>query len=327
MEKLVKSLLSGELDMALSGCVLRQVGAASPNLYEGPGLLTQKLDKSIQLRMFAAPLDYMEAIKRDLNRDLTPGVLVPNSEYYDFEGKDPFGTVWRASRISTETDFGSGIYIRARPRVLEKTVTRIKPVERPVVAAFLLGKIELPWHGVDESGEPRQSLARFESTLGRFEWRITKTDDGAWLTFKCKDDSQVELRFEAFLRGLSILTGSSLKPICLSICEGQRETTRILNRLHEPDTEKLLVPISTERDFAEDAHLFLERFMEKTVNETGSADGPCDFAHRYWHRILRARSSDIENSSLVLSVAGEGLVKKTLLAKTEADYVFVSKCE
>ncbi len=134
----------------MSDCALRRCGVDSSIVYEGPGLLTQEMDKSIRLRVFSAPVDFLEAFNRDFNRDLTPSVLVPDSQYYDFEGKDPFGKVWRANRISIDTDFGSGTYVRARPWALEKTEERSKPAERPVVAAFLPGKIELPWHAVTE---------------------------------------------------------------------------------------------------------------------------------------------------------------------------------
>jgi len=326
MEKIVESLLAGDLEMPMSDCMLRQCGGDSPIVYKGPGLLTQEPGKSIRLRVFAAPVDHSEAFNREFKRDLTPGKLVPDSQYYNFEGKDPYGTIWRANRISIETDFGSGTYVRARPRNLEKTEERSKPPERPVVAAFLPGKIELPWHAVTENGERGRLVDRFERKSGCFEWRIETTDDGAWLVFKC-ENSPVEPRFDVFLRGLSILTGRWLKPICISIYEGDSQTTRMLNRLHEPDTEKLLAPIGTQRDFAEDSHLFLERFMGKASDKRAEGDGSCDLAHRYWHRILRARESDIENSSLVLSVAVEGLIKKTLLSETDADPEFVKQVE
>lgn len=326
MQNIVKSLLAGNFEMSMSDSALRQYGVDSPIVYEGPGLLTQELDKSIRLRVFAAPVDISEAFRREFSRDLTPGVLVPDTHYYDFEGKDPYGKIWTANRLSIEADFGSGTYIRARPWILEKTEEHSKPAERPIVAAFLPGKIELPWHVITEKGEQGWSLDRFESKAGRLEWRIAKADGGAWLTFKC-EDSPVEPRFEVFLRGLSILTGRWLKPICLSIYEGNRQTTRMLNRLHQSDTEKLLTPISTRREFAEDAHQFLELFMRKSMDDKEIGEGPCDLAHRYWHRILRARESDIENSSLVLSVAVEGLVKKTLLSEEDVDSEFVKQVE
>ena len=310
----------------MSSCTLRQCGMDSSIVYEGPGLLTQDMDKSIRLRVFAATVDFSETFKREFSRDLTPGVLVPDSHYYDFEGRDLFGTIWRANRLSIDTDFGSGTYVRARPRALEKTEARLKPAEQPLVTAFLPGKIELPWHAVTQKGELGWSVDQFERKAGHVEWRIAKTDQGAWLTFKC-EDSPVEPLFEKFLRGLSILTGQWLKPICLSIYEGDQQTTRMLNRLHEPDTEKLLAPIGTQREFAEDAHQFLERFMEKAEEEKKKGEDPCDIAHLYWHRILRARESDIENSSLVLSVAVEGLVKKTLRSEKDVDSEFVKQAE
>src|SRR5690242_17067974 len=111
MEEIIKSLLTGDLEMSMSNCVLRQCGVDSPIVYEGPGLLTQEPDKSIRLRVFAALVDHSEAFHRLSNRDLTPGELVPASQYYDFEGRDPYGAVWRGDRISIETDFGSGTYV------------------------------------------------------------------------------------------------------------------------------------------------------------------------------------------------------------------------
>ena len=278
MEKIVKSLLSGDFEMAMSYCVLRQCGGASPINYEGPGLLAQEPGKSIRLRVFAAPLADSEAFNREFSKDLTAGELVPDSQYYDFEGSVPYGTRWRANRISIETDFGSGTYVRARPRILEKTEERPKPAERPVVVAFLPGKIELPWHAFN--GDRCWSVDRFERKVGLFEWLIVTTDDGAWLTFKCAA-SPVEPSFEAFLRGLSILTGRWLKPICLSIYEGCLQTTRVLNWLHEPHAERLLTPIGAQRDFAEDAHLFLERFMMNAADEKEMGGSPgANLAHR-----------------------------------------------
>jgi hypothetical protein len=326
MEKIVKSLLSGDFEMAMSNCALRQCGGDLAIVYEGPGLLAQEPGKSIRLRVFGAPTAPSEAFDREFSRDLTPGELLPDSQYYDFEGRDPYGAHWRANRISIETDFGSGTYVRARPRILEKTVERSNPAERPVVVAFLPAKIELPWHAVNKKGERRWGEDQFERKAGRFEWRIVTTDDGVWLTFSCPD-SPVEPHFEAFLRGLSIFTGRWLKPICLSIYEGDWQTTRVLNRLHETHAEKLLTPIGAQREFAEDAHLFLERFVVRAAEENGRGNGTCDLAHRYWHRILRACESDIENSSLVLSVAVEGLVKNTLLSKTDVDAEFVRQAK
>lgn len=70
MEKIVRSLLDGDLEMPMSNCVLRQCGQNSLIIYEGPGLVTQEPNKSIRLRVFAAPLDISEAINREFNRGL-----------------------------------------------------------------------------------------------------------------------------------------------------------------------------------------------------------------------------------------------------------------
>jgi len=326
MEKIVKSLLAGDLEMPLSHCVLRQCGGSSPIVYEGSAFLMQEPNKSVRLRMFAAPVEMVQAFERSFKRDWIPGVLLPDPYYYDFEGVDTYGAIWKANRISIDTEFGSGVYVRARPMIFEKTEQCPKPVERPGVVAFLPGKVELPWHRVPESDAGRLALKRFEGKGGSFEWRVDETDEGAWLTFKC-EDSAVEDHFELFLRGLSILTGRGLKPICLSIYEGDQKTIKMLNRLHEVDTAKLLPPIVMQMAFAVDAHLFLERFMIKALDKEKGAENPCELAHRYWHRILRARESDIENSSLVLSVAVEGVVKITPPSERGGDPEFIKQID
>lgn len=326
MEEIIRSLLTGDFQLPMSECALRQCGLDSPIIYEGPGLLTQEPNKSIRLRVFAAHVDEAVAFDRQFNRNLTPGVLVPDSQYFDFEGKDPYGTFWRVNRLSIETNFGARTDVRARPRILEKTEVRPNAADWPSVSAFFPGKIELPWHTASKRVGREWSVDLFEKQTARVGWRIFQADEGVWLNFKC-ENSPVQPRFEAFLRGLSILTGRWLKPICLSIFEGERVTTRIVNRLHEPDSEKLLPPIGSQMDFAEDAHVFLERFMGTAADEEKVANGPHELAHRYWHRILRARENDIENSSLVLSVAVEGLVKKTLLSSKDVDPELVKEAE
>lgn len=247
-------------------------------------------------------------------------MLVPEYKYYDLEGKDPFGKVWKAYRISIDTDFGAGTYVRAHLRILEKTEPSLKRAERPMVKAFLPGKIELPWHMVTETSERSWELDQFGRKAAIFEWRITKTDDGAWLSF-IAENSPIEPYFKAFLRGLSILTGKWLKPICLSIYEGDQQTTRVLSPLQELNSAKLLAPIGTQKEFADDAHLFLERFIGKAADE--KEKNSCEWAHQYWHRILKVRDNDIENSSLVLSVSVEGLITKTLISKRDVDQEFI----
>lgn len=326
MNSTIKSLLAGTLEMPLSNCTLRQCETGEPIVYEGPGLLMQGADKSLSLRVFAPAVGLVEGYRRELSDPLMPGKLVPGSRYYDFEGYDPHGTLWTATRLSLGVDHGSGTYIRARPRFIEKREDLSVTHKLAHVQAFLKEQIELPWHVVTTKGELSWSVDRFEGASSDCEWEIKKSEIGVWVSFKCQG-SLVESRFEHFLRALSILTGRLLRPTYLTLFEGSQQLTRIANRFHDVNTEKLLAPISNDRDFSGDAHLFLDRFMSKAREVEAPLEGLCDLAYRYWHRILSARESDIENSSLVLSVAVEGLTKKVVLTRSDVDADFVKEVE
>ena len=49
--------------------------------------------------------------------------------------------------------------------------------------------------------------------------------------------------------------------------------------------------------------------------------------YRFWHRILRARHGDIENSSLVLSVAIEGIIMALCASEQDVDAQFLRLVE
>lgn len=322
--EIVGALLAGKLEEPLSSCVLRQRKPDTGNVYEGFGLLLQDADRSIRLRVFSPAVDITERLFRIADRDIVPGELLPDSEYYDFVGTDSRGRTWKAERISISPEFGELTCVRAKPLFLERSAEHPPVSDRPWIRAFIPGAVSLPWHVLVANGDRGQSLARFEKESPEFAWTVEKTDDGVWIDFQSAQ-SPIASLFEAFLRGMSVLTGVWLRPILLSIYEHGRQTTRLTNRLQARQSERLVPPIPAERPYADDAHRFLDRYLAAAADEDPARDRSATLAYRFWHRILMAREGDIENSSLVLSVAVEGLVKKTLLSKTDVDEDFLKQ--
>jgi hypothetical protein len=84
---------------------------------------------------------------------------------------------------------------------------------------------------------------------------------------------------------------------------------------------KLDMPLADARD----AHALLACFMTDSIGADGSSADHSELMYRSWHRILRASKGDIENSSLVLSVAIEGVIKAAFLCDHDADHHFQSQ--
>ena len=322
--EIVGDLLAGTFEEPLSSCVLRQRKPETGAVYEGFGLLLQDADRTIRLRVFSPAVAITERLFRHSDRGIEPGELIPDSEYYDFVGTDSRGRTWKAERISISPDFGQLTCVRARPLFLERSAEHPPVSDRPWIRAFIPGAVNLPWHALVVNGDRGQSLARFEKKTPEFAWTVEKADDGVWLDFQCAQ-SPITSVFQAFLRGMSVLTGVWLRPILLSIYEHGRQTTRLMNRLQAQQPERLLPPIPAERPYADDAHRFLDRYLAAEADDSPAPDGFATLAYRFWHRILMAHKGDIENSSLVLSVAVEGLVKETLLSNSDVDEDFLNQ--
>lgn len=320
-----KELATGTFQIPLVHCKLRQRGAEAPIIYEGPGLISQSKDGNLQLQMFSEKVEFSEAFRRDHGLIVTPGTLFPENTYYDLDAIDFDETRWRATHLSINVTFGAGTLVQVDLRRLEK----IQPFtsDRPGSAGgcFVPTSAELPWHKITTS-DLGSSWDRFEHEDEQYEWEIRKLEGGLDIHFWV-NEAHPEPSFTRFLRALAILTGRPIDPWISAIREGEMLVTRFHTHHPELADAKLLGPLSLRMPSHQDAHRFLLCFVNNSViTQPGSVDGS-ELLFRFWHRILRARERDIENSALVLSVAVEGVVKEAFLSKYDVDNEFVELVE
>lgn len=314
MDKLVNNLLDGSLSRPLHDCVLTQCGTQTPIVYTGHGLIEQSRDLKIQLRIFAEAVETVEALTRQFDRPFTPGILVPESAYFDFEGYDINGQKWAAERLTINPDFGASTYIQIEPWQLTTTCERGQAASSPHINAFAPLQIELPWHAVTQFGDLGWKRDKFSHNTTSHEWSVRKNELGTWIHFSSKTGS-IEDDFENFIRALSILCGTNISPIVTEQNIDLTRTTNITNI--EKEDASLLPPLNHKLAEHGDAHEFLAKFLTSKTCPQHLA-----LIHRMWHRILRARENDIENSSLVLSVAIEGLLMKAISNSDDEDAEF-----
>lgn len=125
---LENELLADKFRLSLPSCKLQQLGTSTPSTYSGSGFVRQEGDGNLTLRMFATEdLSESEKFSRAWPADVIPGVLMPDTTYYDFEAVDQSGNQWRAARQSIDETFGVGTEIEVRLRRLEKVEAYDKP--------------------------------------------------------------------------------------------------------------------------------------------------------------------------------------------------------
>lgn len=329
-----KSFLDGKLEIPLVDCELRQRGSDSPAIYKGPAVLGQDEQGGLLLRFFGLdhPKDVMMTSLASGLR-YQPGVLVPETDYYDFIGYDPNRNPWRAWALNGDWSFGASVYVKLNVRTIEKTQENIPKRKRrsSAVDAYVPGKFELPWHGVTYS-ETGSNVDLFEANHGRFKWKIRNVGDGIRIAFHI-ENGDIEPHYRRFLIALAMVAGKSVDPTLVNMYEHDGGSSTQLHTQRRPLwASKLLRPLPrhgshVSADDASCAHDFIHAFLTSIDRIHPEPQDLTEPIYGLWHRILRAGEHDVANSSLVLSVAIEALLDEAFKSKVDIDEGFVQEVD
>lgn len=314
-----KDVAEGKFTLSLPHCELRQCGADTPLVLAGVGFVDQGPDGDLALRMFVTEKHDVRATMKSLGfGTLTSGVIIPTSEYYDVSATAQNGATWRAERQSINPIFGAKTEVRVALTHWEKVDMLPRPAAVAVERWFIQSEFELPWHM--QSGD-RRDWARdlFAFDDDDFAWALQKEDGGVNAQFTAKRQP-LEPHATRFMRALEMLRGRSLRPLITSTVSGKERTFRI-HRRPKPERLSLGPPIDLGRFEPGDAHRFIACCLH-LAKEPSNAGDPLLTLYRFWWRILRAHQGDIENSSLVLSVAIEGVLKALFPPSPDANAEF-----
>ena len=325
IDALKNELTSCKFALSLPQCTVRQRGTNTPRVYSGAGFISQEADGSLMLRMFATEhLDEGERFARILPKIHAPGTLVPDSEFYDVSAVDQQGCQWRAERQLIGLNFGVGNEVFVSLHDLEKVETWGQRTSDTSRGWFIPGDIELPWH-LYTTTDRYISLDRFEFDDADFVWKAHKVDGGLDVEFTAKHRS-LEPHATRFLRAVGMLVGQFMDPlVSYSYSDGQLVTC--IHRRRAQESTHLLEPMDRRCGDHRDAHRFLACCLQHAERQYPERKDQFLLLYRFWHRILRARHGDIENSSLVLSVAIEGIIKALCASEQDVDAPFVTLVE
>lgn len=324
MDTRLKTLLAGEFTQTLAHVEVRQCGAATPIIYRGPGTIRQGAKGELLLQILdTSHIDETEKFKRAFDNGPGFGKLVPEEGYFDVEATDNAGNQWGAKRQSVECRFGQGV------TQVEVELTRWDRSEERRVKRLGNGKswwiprtFDLPWNEKAQI-EGMPGFSKFVGTGAGCSWEAAKSKQGVHIEFWA-EAGDIDFLSTRFRRGLEILCGQSLDPRITD----SYDTLLYTETLHRPrqvyDRLKGLAPLR--RRVVADApaaNHFLSQFLALRPRENGKGD-PARVIYAFWHRILRALHEDIENASLTLSVAIEGVIKNVFAPQKTADPEFIA---
>lgn len=301
-----EDVVEGKFSLSLARCELRQCGADVPLVLSGAGFVNQEANGDLTLRMFVTEkYDVREGMNKLGLGFSTAGVIIPATSYYDITGTAQNGATWRAERQSVNSGFGIGTEVHSRLTHFDKVDALPKSPLFQTRQWYIPGEFDLPWHA--QSGARRDwSNDRFEFADDDFAWVLQQADSGVDALFTAKSQP-LEPHATRFMQALEMLVGRSLQPLVTRTVSSSERITRVQRRT-KPDTSGLGSPIELRHVEPDDSHRFLACCLHRTVQPLATEE-PLLTLYRFWYRILRAHQGDIENSSLVLSVAIEGVIK------------------
>lgn len=309
----------GKFSLDLSRCEICQCGVEAPLVLVGAGFVDQGEDGGLTLRMFVTEkYDIREGMRKLGFVSVASGTLIPTSSYYDITATAQDGATWRAEHQSVSSSFGTGTGIRISLTYLERVNALPKRAAFEVKQWFIPFDVDLPWHVVTQSGSS-WSRDRFEFADDDFAWSLQKANEGMHAQLIVKRQP-LEPHATRFMQAMEILVGRSLRPLVTSTYSGNERVMRVHPR-RKLDRSSLGTPVELGRFEPGDAHRFLSCCLHR-AESLPTKDDQLLLMYRFWWRILRAHQGDIENSSLVLAVAIEGVLQALFLSEHDADTEF-----
>ncbi|MBD8524431.1 hypothetical protein [Pseudomarimonas arenosa] len=320
------ALFHGTFEIPLADCELRQLDTDEPRVYAGPALLTQRQDKSLHLRLFAAPRGEIEGIREFFDAlEVTPGKIHPDSNYYDFTGVDQHGVTWKAERLSIECSYGvNSTYVQARVRAIEASEDYGNKVPSSTAHAFVPGTFKLPWHKVTKT-ESSIKTDIFEGESERYAWKLHQREDQLDISFTVKG-GPVGDDFWRFLGAISVLCGTAIDPVLVMIGEAGKRIRRLRTQRRPGWTASLARPLSDLAPDAAHSHHFIARYLRGTKHSPPAEQDSFDTLQTVWHRTLRT-ASDLDIGPLVIGVNIEAVVMDLFASEVDMDTEFIDAIE
>jgi hypothetical protein len=286
---------------------LTQKTDKDPIKYTGPGTIYQDEHGILQLKLYSKIND----IKKELSHQFKHyplGKIIADENYFNLEATDMSGNEWVADNIWITSNVSlptAGLVIKSKLdeiKTIELNEARSN-TEKNYLFIIVPGQYKIPCNEKEDlpNGGWRLNRAVFSANEIDFEFR--KYDDYLKIYANAKTENLDKDVYLKLIEALSIITGLIVRPVVIKNIQKDKEILKIKSVDNSFTNKELSPPFKhfTTTEF-ESFKCFLEKYL---VN----IKAPFSDLFGFWHKINRAWQTSIENSSLSIGVAIEGLVK------------------
>jgi hypothetical protein len=303
----IDKFISNSFEIDCIDIRLTQKKDKDPIIYTGPGTIHQDEHGILQLKLYSKIND----IKKELSHQFkhhTPGEIIADDNYFTLRAIDMSGKKWIADNICILP----AVSFPAAGLVIKAKIDEIKNIElnktwsnteKNHLFIIIPGQYKIPCNEKESLPNDRQRLNRAVFSANEIDFEFKKYDDYLTIHANAKTgklDKDVCLKL---LEALSIITGCKVRPIVIKNTQKDKDVLKIKS-VDNSFANKKLFPLfkhSAPTEF-ESFTCFLEKYLVNIKSPFSDIFG-------YWHKINRAWQASIENSSLSIGVAIEGILR------------------
>ncbi|MGR3293178.1 MAG: hypothetical protein ACUZ9M_04070 [Candidatus Scalindua sp.] len=303
----IDKLISNSFAIDCSDICLTQKTDKSPLKFKGPGTIYQDKHGILQLKSYSNTSGPEKVFSHSIKHN-PPGKFLSDDNYFTLKAIDMSGYEWHSDNICLSINMSLRPSSQVIQSELEKIETTIQDdtrtnTEENDFAIISPGKYTIPCNEITNlpNEERRKNRAVFSANKINFELR--KLDNYLIIEANAKPENLEKETYIKLLQALSIVTGHIIRPVVIENTQKGIVTLEIKSVDDSFANKEAPFPFkhSTPTDFISFTY-FIEKYL---VN----IDTPFSDLYGFWHKINRAWQAGIENTSLSLGVAIEGIIK------------------
>jgi hypothetical protein len=303
----IDKFISNSFEIDCFDICLTQKTDKDPIIYTGPGTIYQDEHGILQLKLYSKLNDMYKELSYQFKNDI-PGKIIAKDDKFTLKATDMFGNEWVADNIWI---FGSTSYF-TEDLVIKSKLNEIKNIKSNEIQSnskknslFIIvpGQYKIPCNEKEDlpNGGWRLNKAVFSANEIDFEFR--KLDNCLIINASSKTENLDKDVYLKLIEALSIITGFIVRPVVIRNTQKDKEILKIKTVNNSFANKKLFPPFkhSDPTEF-ESFTCFLEKYLVNIKSPFSDIFG-------FWLKINRAWQAGIENSSLSIVVAIEGILK------------------
>ena len=303
----IDKFISNSFEIDCIDICLTQKTDEDPIIYTGPGTIYQDKHGILQLKLYSKSND----IEKDLSHQFKhypPGKIIPNEDYFTLKATDMFGNEWVADNILISANVSSS----TASLVIKSKLAEIKTIEsnearsnteKNYLFIIVPGQYKIPCNKTEGLPNGGWRLNRTVFSANEIDFEFKKYDDYLIIYANAKTENLDKDVYLKLIEALSIFTGFIVRPIVIENTQKDKDILKIKSVDNSFTNKKLFPPF---KQFTKTEFKSFTCFLEKYL---ANIEAPFSDLFGFWHKINRAWQTSIENSSLSIGVAIEGIVK------------------